>query len=196
MMEVTAKAEIQDGSVRTMDLSVFVDGILLGNEHALEALYEATVGKVYALAFAVLRNAEDAEDIVCMTYAYVWTDASRYDAGRGPVLGWLLMLCRSRALDRLRQRRTIRPVGAAEDLQNVAAEDARPDDILCLMQRHSAVRAALGKLAPARRHLVSLAFLQGMSHQEIAAATGLALGTVKSHLRRALAQLRKELEVA
>ena len=195
MMEVTAKAEVQGESARTVDLSAFLDGILLGNEHALEALYEATVGKVYALASAVLRNAEDAEDIVCMTYAYVWTDASRYDAGRGSVFGWLLMLCRSRALDRLRQRRLSRPVGESEDPQNVAAEDARPDDILCLMQRHSAVRSALGKLAPTRRHLVSLAFLQGMSHQEISAATGLALGTVKSHLRRALTQLRKELEV-
>lgn len=195
-MEVTAQAEVQGESARTQDLSAFIDGILLGNEHALEELYEATVGKVYALAFAILRKTEDAEDIVCMTYAYVWTDASRYDAGRGSVLGWLLMLCRSRALDRLRQRRMNRWVSEPADLDNLVTEDDRPDDILGLMQRHSAVRAALGKLAPTRRHLVSLAFLQGMSHQEIAAATGLALGTVKSHLRRALTQLRRELEVA
>ena len=195
-MQVTAKAESRADATRTVDLATFIDGVLVGNEHALAGLYEATVGKLFALASAILRSVEDAEDVVCMTYAYVWTDAARYDATRGSVLAWLLMLCRSRALDRLRQRRSGAQDAHFTEVESIPGENDRPEDILGLMQRHSAVRDALAQLPPARRQLVSLAFLQGMSHQEIAAATGMALGTVKSHLRRALTQLRKALEVA
>jgi RNA polymerase sigma-70 factor (ECF subfamily) len=70
----------------------------------------------------------------------------------------------------------------------------QPFDILSLMQQRSNVHAALSQLTPERRQLISLAFLQGLSHQEIADVTRLPLGTVKSHVRRALAQLREALE--
>ena len=176
-------------------LTILVERMRSGQERALEELYDATVGKVYALASAILRSAEDSEEIVCEIYAYAWANAARFDASRSNVLGWLLMLCRSRALDRLRQRRA-----AASALDVVALHEAnvgggdQPCDIISLMQQRSSVHAALLQLTPERRQLVSLAFLQGLSHQEIADATRLPLGTVKSHLRRALAQLREALE--
>jgi RNA polymerase sigma-70 factor (ECF subfamily) len=176
-------------------LTKLVERMRSGQERALEELYEVTVGKLYALASAILRSAEDAEEIVCETYAYAWANAARFDASRANALGWLLMLCRSRALDRLRQR-----TAAAHALELAAAKESdsgadQPFDILCLMQRHSRVHTALAQLTPERRHLVSLAFLHGLSHQEIADATRMPLGTVKSHVRRALAQLRAALEV-
>jgi RNA polymerase sigma-70 factor (ECF subfamily) len=177
-------------------LEVLVERMRNGQERALEELYQATVGKLYALAAAILRNAEDTEEVVCETYAYAWANAARFDASRANALGWLLMLCRSRALDRLRQRRTSANVLELAALRETDSD--RPDqpyDILCLMQRHSRVHRALAQLTPERRHLVSLAFLQGLSHQEIAEATCMPLGTVKSHVRRALAQLRDALEV-
>lgn len=168
-----------------------------GDERALETLYDATVGKLYALATAILRGNEDAEEVVCATYAYAWANVSRFDAARANPLGWLLMLCRSRALDRLRQRRAAAPTVDVADIAESQADDgARPDELLSLMQEQSRVHAALSKLTPERRRLISLAFLQGMTHPEIAAATGLPLGTVKSHVRRALSQLRVELEAA
>ncbi|HEY7642410.1 MAG TPA: sigma-70 family RNA polymerase sigma factor [Steroidobacteraceae bacterium] len=176
-------------------LTTLVERMRSGQQRALEELYELTVGKLYALASAILRSAEDAEEIVCETYAYAWANAARFDASRANALGWLLMLCRSRALDRLRQRRTH---GNAMDLAVAKESDSsadQPYDILLVMQRHSRVHMALAQLTPERRHLVSLAFLQGLSHQEIADATRIPLGTVKSHVRRALAQLRAALEV-
>ena len=88
------------------ELRVLIFAMRQGDERALEALYEATVGKVYRLASAILRQAEDAEDVVCATYAQAWENASGYDSRRASVLGWLLMMCRSRALDLLRKRRT------------------------------------------------------------------------------------------
>ena len=180
-----------------LSLAPLVERMRSGQERALEELYEATVGKLYALASAILRSAEDAEEIVCETYAYAWANAARFDASRANVLGWLLMLCRSRALDRLRQRRA---TAHALDLVAMRETDSggsdQPYDILSLVQRRSRVHTALSQLTPERRHLVSLAFLQGLSHQEIADATSLPLGTVKSHVRRALAQLRAALEAS
>ena len=167
-----------------------------GQERALEELYDATVGKLYALASAILRSAVDTEEIVCETYAYAWANAGRFDASRASALGWLLMLCRSRALDRLRQRRaTVNRLDVVALQETADASAEQPFDILSLMQQRSSVYAALSQLTPERRHLVSLAFLRGLSHQEIADATQLPLGTVKSHLRRSLVQLREALEV-
>jgi RNA polymerase sigma-70 factor (ECF subfamily) len=176
-------------------LATLVERMRRGQERALEELYEATVGKLYALASAILRSAEDAEEIVCETYAYAWANAARFDASRANALGWLLMLCRSRALDRVRQRRanaTALDIAALRETDSGSSD--QPYNILDLMQRRSRVHTALSQLTPERRRLVSLAFLQGLSHQEIADATRLPLGTVKSHVRRALAQLRDSLE--
>ncbi len=175
-------------------LAVLVEGMRNGNERALEELYDATVGKLYALAAAILRRTEDAEEVVCATYAYAWDNAARYDSQRASVLGWLMMMCRSRALDLLRQRRNERLEVDASALDHLQDDTGRPEDLLSLVQQHSRVHAALSALTPERRHLVSLAFLQDLSHQEIATVTGMPLGTVKSHVRRALSQLREFLE--
>jgi RNA polymerase sigma-70 factor (ECF subfamily) len=194
-VEVLADTLLDNEPTSIRSLDVLIEGIRRGDERALEHLYEATVGKVYALASAILRSAEDTEEIVCETYAYAWANPARYDAARGNVLGWLLMLCRSRAIDLVRQRKAsaaslkIAGVGASE-----VAADEQPEDLLVLLQQRSRVHTALSQLSPERRHLVALAFLQGLSHHEIAQATGLPLGTIKSHLRRSLVQLRDALE--
>ena len=185
----------QSEAASVRKLAALVEQMRIGQERALEELYDATVGKLYALASAILRSAEDSEEIVCETYAYAWANASRFDASRANPLGWLLMLCRSRALDRLRQRRAIASaLDIAASRENDSSSADQPFDILSLMQQRSSVHAALSQLTPERRHLISLAFLQGLSHQEIADVTRLPLGTVKSHVRRALTQLREALE--
>ena len=190
-----AVGEISQSEVADVrSLAALVERMRLGQERALEELYDATVGKLYALASAVLRSREDAEEVVCETYAYAWGNAASFDASRANALGWLLMLCRSRALDRWRKHRTdtnaLHVVASAE----AAGSTDQPYDILSLMQQRTSMHAALAQLTPQRRHLVSLAFLHGMSHQEIADAVRLPLGTVKSHVRRALSQLRESLE--
>ncbi len=167
-----------------------------GQQQALEQLYDATVGKVYALALRILRNAADAEEIVCDTYSQAWESASQFDASRAAALGWLLMICRSRALDRLRQMRS-RGSRSSVDLDaagELADSGPAAEDLLSAMQEGSRVRSALAALSDERRKLVSLAFFEGLSHQEIADRTGLPLGTVKSHVRRALTTLRVSLE--
>lgn len=165
-----------------------------GDERALEELYDTTVGKLFALAKAIVRHETDAEEVVCATYAFAWSHAGRYDPQRASVLGWLTMLCRSRALDVLRQRRANGAKAGIVEAGQLQDEGHGPDDLLSLMQQQSLVQAALRALTPQRRRLVSMAFLQGLSHPQIAKATGLPLGTVKSHIRRALDELRNRLK--
>ena len=185
----------QSEAAHVRNLAALVERMRLGQERALEELYDATVGKLYALASAVLRSREDAEEVVCETYAYAWANAARFDASRANALGWLLMLCRSRALDRWRKHRSdSNALDVVASAEAAGSSTDQPYDILSLMQQRTSMHAALAQLTPQRRHLVSLAFLHGMSHQEIADAVRLPLGTVKSHVRRALSQLRESLE--
>ncbi|MET0659415.1 MAG: sigma-70 family RNA polymerase sigma factor [Steroidobacteraceae bacterium] len=175
-------------------LAFLIEDMRKGNEQALESLYDATVGKLYALASAILRHAQDAEDVVCATYEQAWESAAQYDPGRATALGWLMMMCRSRALDQLRKRK-LHAVPLADVRLSESDENAAPpDDLLSLVQENSRVHAALATLSEERRQLVSLSFLRDLTHAEIAELTGMPLGTVKSHLRRALSQLRAHLE--
>ena len=176
------------------ELALLVADMRQGNGRALELLYDATVGKLYALASAILRQADDAEEVVCATYAQAWETVASYDAQRASVLGWLLMICRSRALDVLRRRQVRQEGLGAGGLDHIDEFADHPEDILSLIQQNSRVHAALATLPVERRQLVALAFLRDLSHHEIARITGMPLGTVKSHLRRALLQLREHLE--
>jgi RNA polymerase sigma-70 factor (ECF subfamily) len=161
---------------------------------ALGELYDQTGQRLYALARKMVRSREDAEEVVFDVFTQVWNDAERYEPGRASVLGWMLMICRSRALDRLRQgRHTARGVDIAE-ADTVADSAPGPEDVLSLLEQGTRVHAALAGLPDDRRELLSLAFLRGLSHQEIADLKGLPLGTVKSHVRRSLLELRDGLD--
>lgn len=191
----TAPARLTD-QIEPAVLAALVERIARGEHAALGTLYDSTVGKLFALARVMLRNDSDAEEVVCDVYAQVWQSATLYRGERGGVLAWLLMICRSRALDMLRRNRVRAPAATAEvaDQENLVCPAPGPEDILDLMQQGTVVHRALEKLTPLRRRLVSLAFFRGMSHFEIAEECDLPVGTVKSHIRRALVSLREDLE--
>jgi RNA polymerase sigma-70 factor (ECF subfamily) len=176
------------------DLEPLVARITARDGDALATLFDLTSGRLYALASAILRSREDAEEVVCDTFTQVWNEAIRFDAGRASVLGWLTVICRSRALDRRRQRGVRGAAAELEAAADVVDTQPQPADLLSLLEEGTVVRAALAQLSEERRELISLAFLEGMSHQEIAERKQLPLGTVKSHVRRALLQLRATLE--
>jgi RNA polymerase sigma-70 factor (ECF subfamily) len=109
-----AKADLKDAERQLAELAARVGR---QDEAALGELYDATVAKLFGLARAILRNPADAEEVVCDTYTQVWQTARLYDASRGSIMGWLVTICRSRALDLLRQRRVReRTASTAEEL--------------------------------------------------------------------------------
>jgi len=169
-----------------------------GDRAALSGVYEQTVAQVFAISRGMLRCKEDAEEVVCDVYTRAWQRAGSYDSSRGTVMAWLAVMARNRAIDRLRQRRAALSLdddrhGALA--QSLVGEAMDPEQVLTRFQSGSAVHRALQSISAQRRHLLGLAFFQGLSHQEIADATGMPLGTVKSHLRRALSALQGELTV-
>jgi RNA polymerase sigma factor (sigma-70 family) len=192
--EVT-EAPLEDGAgggtKLDAELRAVIARMALQDERALERLYDFTFGKVYAVALRILRNAEAAEEVVEDTYWQAWREASRYDPARGRPQTWLLTICRSRALDALRRREPAKVTGNFDSLQSdVAAEKTDPYDLLDAIQRSAAIHAAITKLKPQVRQLVALAFFRGLTHQEIADACNMPLGTVKVTLFRACQQLK------
>lgn len=179
---------------RVPGLEELMAAIVARRDAALAQMYDLTASKLYGLARAMLGNVADAEEVVCDVFVQVWQTAQSFDATRGSVLAWLMMICRSRALDVLRQRKSRREQDTQELPEHEESTDASPEDVLAQFQEGTAVHHALAQLTPLRRQLVGLAFFKGMSHQEIAETTCLPVGTVKSHLRRSLLALREALD--
>jgi RNA polymerase sigma factor (sigma-70 family) len=176
-------------------LAALVARMARGDEAALEALYDAASARVHGFVLRICGSPTLAEEVVGDAFYQAWTDAARYDATRAKPLSWLLMLARSRAIDALRARDKAVLHEAPETLID-ADEDARArglDELLAQAQSNAALGAVLGELSATQRQMIALAFYRGLSHGEIAAHTGLPLGTVKAHIRRALAILRDAL---
>lgn len=176
-------------------LAAVVKEIARRDEKALGQLYDATVGRVYGIASRITGRAEAAAEVVSDVYFQVWREAARYSPARGKVLAWLVTICRSRALDYLRRDDEAEAHPDPHALVGEAAADAADGhDLLQVFERGCAVRDAVAKLSALQRQLIALAFFKGYSHQEIAAHARLPLGSVKTHLRSALRQLRGELD--
>ena len=159
---------------------------------ALAALYDATVERVYAAAMRIVGSRESAEEVVSDVYYQVWRHAPRYDASRGLVQTWLLLLCRSRALDAL--RRADRAFVHPDPLTLVEApmdETKHGEALVEGLEQESRLRTAIALLPPLQRQLIGLAFFRDLTHAQIASHMGLPLGTVKSHIRQALLLLRR-----
>lgn len=172
-----------------------LEGIRSGQQSALASLYDLCVERVFGIALRILANSADAEEVCCEVFQQVWEKSDRYDAERGGVLAWLGTMAWSRAVDRLRRERIHRQ--RLHPQLDLATYSDGEDDIALRMieslQTGSAVRAALAALGPAQQRMVALAFLEDLSHAEIAERTGLPVGTVKSHIRRGLQSLRRSL---
>lgn len=172
---------------------VLLDRMRAGDEGALAALYDRWSDRIHALAVHLLRDARDAEDIVEETFWQAWRGAARFDAARGSVGAWLLTICRSRALDRLRARRR-RPEATSLD-DAPPAVDPAGDPMTSMVSKETGriVRAALAELPAEQRQALELAYFKGLSQSEIAEQTGQPLGTIKTRVRLAMVKLREKL---
>ena len=165
-----------------------------GESGALAELYDRHARGVYSLALRVLRDAHDAEDVVQEVFSQAWRQATRYDAARAAVGAWLLNLTRSRAIDRLRNRRA-RPEAPVDTavIAAVAGSGLAADEYVISDERARLVRQALGELPFLQRAAVELAFYEGLTHVEIAERLEQPLGTVKTRIRTGLLRLRDAL---
>jgi RNA polymerase sigma factor (sigma-70 family) len=173
--------------LEALELQSLLKQIAAGDQTAFASFYDATSARVYGLAQRIVRSESDAEEVVGDVFLQAWRQADRYDPARGTPLGWLLALARSRALDRLRRRDPAVPSADPHAGVKRDGEDAQgPESLLLAVERGSAVHAALALLRPIQQDLLDLAFWRGLTHQEIAAELRMPLGTVKSHIRKAM----------
>ena len=165
-----------------------------GDHDGLAELYDRHARAIYSLALRILQDRAEAEDVVQDVFAQVWTQAARYDTSRGAVAAWMLMMARSRAIDRLRSRRA-RPDNTADTGATLNMPDAGvPQDLQLLSAEEVArLRRALAELPLLQRVALELAYYEGLTHAEIAERLEEPLGTVKTRIRQAVIRLRESL---
>jgi len=162
-----------------------------GDLAALRAIYEKHAPRAVAIAFRILRDRGEAEDVVQETFIELWRRSSQFDPDRGGAIAWVVTIARSRAIDRLRASgtagRTIASASASEGLVPMALP--LPSDEAEQRRNVARVATALSALPDAQRETIELAYFEGLSQSEIAERTGTPLGTVKMRVKLAMAKL-------
>ena len=167
--------------------------IAAGDRDAAQECIKAYGGLVWSIARKLLRNPEDAEDAVQEVFVDVWKNAARFDENQASETTFIAMIARRRVIDRIRhQTRRI----SADSLDDVLLEPfTRSDKAMQLSVEANEAAKAMRTLRPEQQQVLRLSIVQGMSHPEISDATGMPLGTVKTHARRGLAAVREVLGV-
>jgi RNA polymerase sigma-70 factor (ECF subfamily) len=172
------------------DPSSLIAACARGERAALKAIYEREAGAMLGVAVRIVRRREIAEEIVHDAFVQIWRHAASFDPKLGSGRGWLFAIVRNRAINALRDTSREQPA-ATEDIAAVVDAGAASEDAFKRLSESSALRRCLEKLDPRRRLGVLLAYVEGLSHGEIAARLNVPLGTAKAWVRRSLAELRE-----
>ncbi len=160
-----------------------------GDALAVQECLKRYGGLVWSLARKMLRNSDDAEDAVQEIFVDVWKNAARFDETKSSETTFIAMIARRRLIDKIRY--STRRI-SADSLDDVLLEPfTRADKTLEISIEAEQAAEAMRKLRPEQQQVLRLSIVQGMSHQEISQATGMPLGTVKTHARRGLLQVRE-----
>ena len=162
---------------------------------AFARLFELHAPVTLGLLDRILGRRGEAEEVLQEVFLQVWMQADRYDDARSTPRGWILMLARSRALDRLRRRDSARRREEAAGEEAAAGVAVLPvgTERLERSERQSQVSSALGQLSPDQRRCIELAFFEGLTHTQIAERLEAPLGTVKSRILLGMNKLRQAL---
>lgn len=176
----------QGEKVETMDDAALLDAVAEGSQDAMAAVFDRYSRIVYCIALRVLREPSLAEDVMQEVLLQVWKRPQSFVSQRGNLAAWLSVVTRNRAIDVLRKRFPLDPIG---DLP-------LPDPRDMVLEREQGwlldkVKAVLDSLPPEQQGALELAYFHGLSHTEIAEKTGSPLGTIKTRIRAGLASIRK-----
>ena len=166
-----------------------------GDEAAFSRLYDATAARVFGLALRVVRDRAQAEEVAQEVFLEVWRTSARYDPARGSALSWLLTITHRRAVDRVRAAESAAHRDATYHDRNQAIEHDSTAEAAQASLEARRVRGALAQLTEAQREAVTLAYLGGYTHTEVATMLDLPLGTAKTRIRDGLIRLRDALGV-
>jgi RNA polymerase sigma factor (sigma-70 family) len=163
-----------------------------GSAEALGLLHRRFSRLILGLAVRTIDRAA-AEDLVQEVFLAVWRNADRFDPERGSVRAWILQIAHFRLLNELRRRSRQPEIAADPDglvLDGLPAADLGPAEVASRRHRRALIQSAFDELPPPQRQAVSLAFLDDLTHEQVAAELGLPLGTAKTRIRAGLQKLR------
>ncbi|WP_427310885.1 sigma-70 family RNA polymerase sigma factor [Cupriavidus sp. H39] len=181
-------------------LEELLQAVAVGERQALRALYDLTATKLFGLALRITGRRDWAEDVVQESFVSIWHHAGDYRPQLAAPMTWMTAIVRNRALDCLRRASAARvpqTVELEDGLGEWLADDAAgPAELVEASQQARALNRCLQRLEQPQRQAIMLAYLQDLSHAELAARLRAPLGTVKSWIRRGLERLRHCMEGA
>ncbi len=185
---------VNTSSTGGADDRALLRAVAAGDKEALRQLYTRHSAVLFALALKILTDRTEAEDVLQEAFIQIWKTAGSFDEGRGKPLGWLIMLTRSRAIDRLRSRKTRTRVTdtLAKDASQTGQSTTPADDAQALEAQRT-IREALKSLPSDQRVPIELAYFGGLTQFEIAQQLSQPLGTVKTRMRNGMIRLREQL---
>jgi RNA polymerase sigma-70 factor (ECF subfamily) len=165
-----------------------------GDQQALAELYDQSSRLIYSVALRIAGNPADAEEITLDVYSQVWKLAKDYTPDRGSPSAWLVMMARSRALDKVRSRvsRTQHET-TLETAFDAASPGESAEDSALNSENRRRIQRAMQELSEDQRQAIELSFFSGMTHSELAERLGQPLGTVKTRIRLGMMKLRTAL---
>jgi RNA polymerase sigma-70 factor, ECF subfamily len=184
-----------DGGAPGPDLVELLRACGRSDEAAFARLYDATASRVFGLVLRVVRDRAQAEEVTQEAFFEIWRCSARYDPDRGSPLAWLLTITHRKAVDRVRAAESASRREAAYHHQNQPVEHDSTAEAAQASLEARRVRSALAHLTEVQREAVSLAYLGGYTHTEVATMLDLPVGTAKTRIRDGLIRLRDALGV-
>ncbi len=179
------------GSITDIDL---LNAVARRDRSALSTFYDRHVAGLYGLALKILRDEALAQDVLQDLFLFLWENADRFIERRGSPVGWMMISCRNRCIDKLRQkeRRQRRTTDLDETtLQSIEMNESEsPLEFVHQKEVQKVVTQALDGLPEEQRVPIEMAYFKGMSQSEIAKNLNLPLGTVKTRIRLGMQKLR------
>lgn len=165
--------------------------VALGEEDAINELYDRFGGLVFKIAIQFLSNNAEAEDAVQEVFVRLWKTADRFDPRKAKLVTWVMLITRRHLIDRIR-RKTVRPKSyELGEQHDISATDAPETSNILLEERNAALWGALQTLPEMQRTVIERAYFHGFTLREVSLQINAPLGTVKSALSRGLLRLRE-----
>jgi RNA polymerase sigma-70 factor (ECF subfamily) len=181
------------GEPLALELEKAIQACARGDKAALNAIYTQEAPRMLGVALRILKRRTLAEDAVQDAFVLVWRNAAKFDPAKGGAETWLYTVLRNRSLSILRKEAGTEPVEMPVG-EEVADDGETPEQTIARLSDAEALKHCLEKLEPSRRMAIALAYVEGLSHGELAGKLGMPLGTIKSWLRRSLLTLRQCLQ--
>lgn len=170
-------------------LSDLMTRVAAGDRAAFADVYTATSAKLYGVVLRILRRPELADEVLQETYVRIWNAAARFDPARASPITWMVAIARNRALDEVRKATPV-SLDALPGGLEIADPQMSASEQVELASDYQRLRACLDKLEPERREIVMLAYLEGMSREDLGNRFGHPAATIKTWLHRSLKQLK------